>query len=68
VRDVFDPERSDRFLVEFDRKHSYALSLNAYFGFKGSLEALLGRPADLVEPSPYLKASIEGSCEAVFKG
>jgi uncharacterized protein len=72
ARSDFDPERSDiDFLVEFDRERPEALSLKTYFGFKGALETLLGRPVDLVEPgavrNPYLKASIEGWREAVFE-
>jgi len=71
ARGDFDPERSDvDFLVEFDRGHPEALSLKCYFGLKESLEALLGRPVDLVEPgamrNPYLRASIEASREPVF--
>ena len=71
ARGDFDPERSDvDFLVEFDRTHPDALSLRTYFGLKEALDGLLGRPVDLVEPgtvrNPYLKASIEGSREAVF--
>jgi predicted nucleotidyltransferase len=66
ARGDFDPERSDiDFLVEFDRGHPDALSLQMYFGFKESLEALFGLPVDLVEPgavrNPYRKANIEGS-------
>ena len=72
ARADFDPQRSDLdFLVEFDREHPQALSFNTYFDFKEALEALLGRPVDLVEPSavrnPYLKASIEASREPVFE-
>jgi predicted nucleotidyltransferase len=72
ARDDFDPARSDLdFLVEFDRAHPSALSLKTYLGLKDSLEALFGRPVDLVEPgvlrNPYLKASIEGSREPVFE-
>lgn len=72
ARGDFYPERSDiDFLVEFDREHPEALSFDTYFGLKEALEALLGRPVDLVEPSavrnPYLKASIEGSREPVFE-
>jgi predicted nucleotidyltransferase len=72
ARGDFDPERSDiDFLVEFDREHAEALAFETYFGLKAALEALLGRPVDLVEPSavrnPYLKASIEGSREPVFE-
>src|SRR5271166_5012255 len=70
ARGDFDPEQSDiDFLVEFDRsapQHPF----DAYFGLKEALEALLGRPVDLVEAgavrNPYLKASIEASREPVF--
>ena len=66
----FDPQRSDiDFLVEFDA-HPRALSLATYFGLKEALEALLGRPVDLVEAgavdNPYLLASIERSREPLF--
>jgi predicted nucleotidyltransferase len=41
-----------------------------YFDFKEKLEALLGRPVDLVMPgaveNPYLRAGIERSRESVF--
>jgi hypothetical protein len=72
ARGDFDPEHSDiDFLVEFDRRHPDALSLETYFGLKEALEALFGRAVDLVEPgalrNPYLKASIEGSREPVFE-
>src|SRR6266550_4148611 len=72
ARGGFDLERSDiDFLVEFDREHPDALSLETYFGFKDPLEALFGRPVDLVEPGavliPYLKASIEDAREPVFE-
>lgn len=71
ARGDFDPGRSDLdFLVEFDPAHPDALSLAAYFGFKEALEALFGRPVDLVEPgalrNPYLKESIYSSTEPVF--
>jgi uncharacterized protein len=72
ARGDFDPEHSDiDFLVEFDREHPEALTFETYFGFQEALEALLGRPVDLVEPgavrNPYLKASIESSREPVFE-
>jgi uncharacterized protein len=71
ARGDFDRARSDvDFLVEFDRDHPQAVSLKAFFAFKGALEALLGRPVDLVESgalrNPYLRASIERSAERVF--
>jgi predicted nucleotidyltransferase len=67
----FDPARSDiDFLVEFDRSDPEAMTMRTYLGLKDSLEALLGRPVDLVEPAavrnPYIKASIERSRERVF--
>ncbi|HYK65560.1 MAG TPA: nucleotidyltransferase domain-containing protein [Patescibacteria group bacterium] len=47
AREDFDPVHSDiDFLVESDREHPDALSLNTYFDFKETLEALLGRPVD----------------------
>ena len=72
ARGDFDPKQSDvDFLVEFDRSHPDALTLKTYLGLKESLEALLGRPVDLVESgalrNPYLKASIEGAREPVFE-
>lgn len=45
--DAFDPRRSDLdFLVEFDADSSRLF--DRYFGLKESLEALYGRPVDLV--------------------
>ena len=72
ARGDFDPKQSDvYFLVEFDRSHPDALTLKTYLGLKEALEALLGRPVDLVESgalrNPYLKASIEGAREPVFE-
>lgn len=44
----FDPERSDLdFLVVFDDLEPVAMA-DAYFGLLDDLEALLGRPVDLV--------------------
>jgi len=61
----FDPASSDvDFTVEFAelRPGEWA---DAYFGLKERLEALLGRPVDLVMPSavtnPYLLRAIEAS-------
>jgi uncharacterized protein len=70
--DDFDAERSDLdFLVEFDPRAPGALSFDAFFGLKESLEALFGRSVDLVEANairnPYLKASIERSRELLFE-
>jgi predicted nucleotidyltransferase len=64
-----EPARSDLdFLVEYEADAS--LGLAGYFGFKEELEALFGRPVDLVMPgavkNPYLKASTEASRENVY--
>lgn len=63
TRDDFDEARSDLdFLVEFDADPS-TRALDAYFGLKEDLEALFGRPVDLVMPgglrNPYVRAAIE---------
>jgi predicted nucleotidyltransferase len=66
----FDPARSDvDFLVEFEPgAHGGAFDL--YFGLKEALEALLGRPVDLVVEkavrNPYVRAGIERSRETVY--
>jgi len=66
----FDPGRSDvDFLVEFDPGHRRD-AFDSYFGLKEGLEALLGRPVDLVVDkavrNPYVRASIERSREPVY--
>ncbi len=65
VRDDFDPEHSDvDFLVDFGplAPHDHA---DAYFGLLAELEALLGRPVDLVESAalrnPYRRREIEAT-------
>ncbi len=65
VRDDFDPERSDLdFLVDFEplSPHRHA---DAYFGLLADLEALFGRPIDLVESAalrnPYRRREIEAT-------
>ena len=65
----FDPAHSDAdFLVEF--ASGVQPGLNAIFGAKADLEALLGRGVDLVEPgavrNPYVLASINCHREAVY--
>lgn len=72
VRGDFDASRSDLdFLVEFDQTKPDALSFSTYLGLKDALEALFGRPVDLVEPgavrNPYLKDNIQRSRESVFE-
>ncbi len=62
VTEHFDESTSDvDFLVEF--RDDVANRFDAYFGLKEYLEALLGRPVDLVAPAalenPYFAASVE---------
>jgi hypothetical protein len=66
----FDPGYSDiDFLVEFDPTAGARAFAN-YFDLKEALEALLGRPVDLVMQgaveNPYLLAGIARSREPVF--
>jgi uncharacterized protein len=66
----FDPARSDiDFLVEFEPDVPGS-ALKAYFGLKDELEALFGRPVDLVMPravkNPYMKTGIERTREPLF--
>ena len=66
----FDPSRSDvDFLVEL-ASDGDASPFEAFFGLKRELEALLGRPVDLVSPSalvnPYVLRTIEQSREPVY--
>lgn len=61
VTDRFDSARSDvDFLVEF--RDDVVNRFDSYFGLKETLEALLGRPVDLVAPAalenPYFAASV----------
>lgn len=70
ARADFDPQRSDiDLLVEFERD-SPRKALDAYFGLKEALEALLGRPVDVVMAgavtNPYLRAEIERSREPIY--
>lgn len=70
ARGDFDPQRSDvDFVVEFERDKPMR-ALDAYFGLKEALEALLDRPVDLVMAgaveNPYLRSSIEQSRETVY--
>lgn len=70
ARGDFDPARSDvDFVVEFERDMPVK-ALDTYFGLKDALEALFGRPVDLVMSgaveNPYLRQSIEQSRETVY--
>ncbi|MBI2911372.1 MAG: nucleotidyltransferase domain-containing protein [Chloroflexi bacterium] len=70
AREDFDPARSDvDLLVEFERDPAFNRFDN-YFGFKAAVEALLGRPVDLVTASavrnPYLRASIDRTKEPLY--
>lgn len=65
----FDRVRSDvDFLVEFGSGAEDAFA--AYFGLKEDLEALLGRPVDLVMANairnPHFAASAAGGAEEVY--
>lgn len=59
----FDPSRSDvDFLVEFEPGRMPA-SLGSFFGLREALEAVVGRPVDLVMltaiRNPYVRSSLE---------
>lgn len=67
--DAFDPQRSDLdFLVEFDADSSHLF--DRYFGLKESLEALYGRPVDLVTAgalrNPYFIEAVNKSRRVVY--
>lgn len=66
---AFDPVHSDvDFLVEFDADPSGLFE--RYFGLKESLEALYGRPVDLVTESalenPFFRARVEAERRPVY--
>lgn len=72
VKGSFDPRSSDLdFLVEFEpvAPAEYA---EAYFELKEGLEAVFGRPVDLVNPAavdnPYFRESVEASRESIYAG
>lgn len=70
VSGKFDSARSDvDFVVEFDPPDGMA-RFDAFFEFKESLEELLGRRVDLVDPSaldnPYFAASVETTRQALY--
>ena len=67
--DGFDPQRSDLdFLVEFDADSSRLF--DRYFGLKESLEALYGRPVDLVAAgslqNPYFIEAVNKTRRVVY--
>ena len=69
VTDRFDDVHSDvDFLVEF--RDDVVDRFDAYFGLKESLEALLGRPVDLVAPvaleNPHFAASVAESGQELY--
>ena len=70
ARDDFDAARSDLdFLVTLGKVHDKS-AFDAYFELKDDLEALFGRPVDLVSVgairNPYVLASIERDRQLVF--
>jgi len=67
--DAFDPQRSDLdFLVEFDADSSRLF--DRFFGLKESLEALYGRPVDLVAAgslqNPYFIEAVNKTRRVVY--
>jgi len=70
TRADFDPLRSDLdFLVEFDNVLPAAYA-QAYFELKEGLEALFGRPVDLLTPSslanPYFRRRVTAERQTVY--
>jgi predicted nucleotidyltransferase len=70
VKGGFDPLASDLdFLVEFEPlpPAEYA---EAYFSLKEGLEAIFGRPVDVINPTsvenPYFRESVEAARESVY--
>jgi predicted nucleotidyltransferase len=66
----FDSARSDvDFLVELEPPEGTS-RFDAFFGLKEALEALLGRPVDLVDPSaldnPYFAAMVEKTRQELY--
>jgi len=66
----FDLASSDvDFLVEIEPPNG-ASRFDAFFGLKEALEALLGRPVDLVDPSaldnPYFAAMVERTRQELY--
>lgn len=70
ARGDFNEAHSDiDFLVELDDDPQVS-PLDAYFGLKDALEALFGRPVDLVSMgsvvNPFVKAAIERDRQLVY--
>lgn len=70
VSGEFDSTRSDvDFLVELDPPGGMS-RFEAFFGLKESLEGLLGRPVDLVDPSaldnPYFAATVQTTRQVLY--
>lgn len=70
AKSTFDPSRSDfDFLVEFAPSPQLT-PFEQYFGFKESLEALLGRPVDLVmdgaPQNPYFMQTVNESRRLLY--
>ncbi len=70
ARGEFDPSESDLdFFVEFDDLPP-ARYADAFFSLKQNLEALFGRPVDLITEAclanPYFRARIEAERQAVY--
>lgn len=67
--DRFDPARSDvDLLVEFDPERGPGLT--GYFDLKDALEALFGRPVDIVAPkrlrNPYFRSAALASMRHLY--
>ena len=70
VRPDFDPQTSDLdFLVEFDDVPPAAYA-QSYFSLKEGLEALFGRPVDLVTESslvnPYFRERVSAERQTIY--
>jgi predicted nucleotidyltransferase len=67
----FDPVRSDLdFLVSFDDLLPPGAYADAWFGLRAELEALFGRPVDLLTESalenPYLRRQVDAERRPLF--
>lgn len=66
----FDPGRSDVDLIVHFEEHAREKLLDHYFGLKEELEALFGRPVDLLTAAtvrnPYLRESLERSRQTLY--